>query len=503
MQTMTPQNYLIQLGEDVIYYFYLDKEGGLNYNTYTNSNVLLKSEKLLPQVIQFSVARDMEQNIYLVCLTREGELLYYIRQNDNWRFKAISKFDTRSNFYGHLSLHICPDYTHIICTKTNILNRALSTIEHMYWDKFNTNKLVVSSYIHGKYSSPLQICFDSLKNIHLVFKVFYENNHQLCYCKFNILSKTWTSGEIITDLKEDHSHPYIFVDTKDNLHLAWSTIEDNNFILRYKRKANVTATKTEWSKVQVLSDKNTNIISPIIIQQENILKIYCRQNKRITEIISRDLGGSWTGTDNSKSYFIENPKIIRYYQNLDENSYFVKHIYGSVGSRIELIGINPLDKDSSKELSNGDESLYVLGQPDEGSQNHRPVYIETDIHEEIDIEDSLTGNLVSLVQDIDKKINKILLQVTEYESRDLGQVDEPDILINDLLYNYNTLKNELIKIEEEKRVLVGLINDYRFNINLLEERIINFKGQMSILQERFNKLTANNNLFQRFIGFFK
>jgi len=236
-------------------------------------------------------------------------------------------------------LYVQGSYTHIIYTKTNLLTPMLSSIEHIYWNQNGINKAIVVNYIHGKYPSPPQVCIDNLNNLHLVYKVYYKNNHQLYYSKFNLSTKKWSTGELISNLREDHSHPYIFIDNKNNLQLVCCSIEQNNFILKYKKKVNGINTKSKWSTTQSLSNKNSNTLSPILIQESDILKIYCKQNNQIIEIISKDFGHSWEPSDNI--YKIDDPKIIRYSnsQEIDENL-FINHIYGNIKDKIEIAGIN-------------------------------------------------------------------------------------------------------------------------------------------------------------------
>lgn len=519
MQLTTPQHYLVRLSESLIYYFFLNNDKSLHYNIYSKNNVLLKSEELTSSIIDFSIAVDKHQKIHLICITIKGELLYYINQDNSWSYKTISKFDVKSNTYKHLLLYINDDYTHILCTKTNLLTPALSTIEHIYWNKKNVNRVVIGNYIHGKYTTPLQVSIDSFNNIHIIYKVYYKNNHQLYYNKFNQVTKRWTVSELITNLQEDHSHPYAFIDTKDNLHLIWCTIEQNNFILKYKKKPNVIDIRSKWSNPQILSSQNSNNHSPILIQESDLLKIYCKQNDQIIEIISKDFGNSWTKPVNSKPYYLEDPKIIQYCSNTQlDNKYLVNHIYGNVKDTIRLAGIN---------LFNNKEQNHFL-----------PVYIDinknqnvlNDTNQELAKEAPLNDDIVNLIKAMDEKINIILSQIEEYESNNETtntlysdnkdapvedefeessskivevEIEQSTDILNELFHNYNLLEKQLFKIEEEKQKVKKTIADYEVDLSLLEEKIVDYKKQMLIFQDKLHDLTSNNSIFQRFINFFK
>ncbi len=374
MQLIIPQQYLVRLNENLICYFFLCDDKSLHYNTYNSDNVLLNSNKLLSNIINFSVVVDKHERVHLICITLEGELQHYIGENNNWNHRTVSKLDMESNIYKYLTLHVNDEYIHLLYVKTNLLTQTLSTIEHMYWDGKNVNRIVVSNYVHGKYTSPLQVSFDSSQNFHVIYKAVYKNNHQLYYNKFNILTKIWTMSELITDLHEEHSHPYIFIDKKQNLHLLWCTIEQNNFILKYKKKCNIIDTKSRWSNTQTLSNKISNYLFPILIQESDTLKIYCRQNDKIIEIISNDFGDSWTDLVNGKSYVIEEPKILRYSNNPQaDNKYLAKHVYGSIKDTIQIVG---MDLFNSKE-----ENKPPPTQPNLNREQNGPASVDKAEHQ--------------------------------------------------------------------------------------------------------------------------
>jgi len=366
----------------------------------------------------------------------------------------------------------------------------LSSIEHIYWNQHGIHKATVANYIHGRYPSPLQISIDSSNNLHLVYKVLYKKNHQLYYSRFNLSSKKWTSGELLTNLQEDNSHPYIFVDKKDNLHLTWCSIEQNNFMLRYKKKINVSHTKSKWSSTQSLSNKNSNTLSPTLIQESDTLKIFCKQNNQIVEIVSKDFGHSWASLDN-KIYKLEDPKIIRYSnsQETDENL-FIHHIYGNINGKIEVAGINlfnntedpPISADIKEELINPilDTPLNSSEEPIEEDSN--PSYTPAD---EVFMEDE-SQNVPP--------------------SQDTYTVNEnypsPKTL-SELLDDYEILKKKLIEIEEEKQKFSNIIADCETCLNIIEEKIVDYKKEMLTLQDKLNELTNHNSIFQRFINFLK
>lgn len=542
MQPTTSQEYLVRLNKSLIYHFFLCNNKSLHYNIYNNNNVLLSNNELLSDIINFSVTVDKYEKIHLICITSMGELQYYINKNNNWSYKTISGFDIKSNIYKYLTLHISDKYTHILYIKTNLLTQDLSTIEHIYWNGKNINKIIVTNYIHDKYTSPLQISPDGLENLHIVYKVFYKDNHQLYYNKFNVLTKIWTTDELITDLQKEHSHPYIFIDKKQNLNLVWCTIEQGNFILKYKKKHDITNIESEWSSTQTLSNRDSNCLSPILIQESNNLKIYCKQNDKIIEIISKDFGDSWTNSANSKPYIIEEPKIIRYSSNPQiDDKYLAKHVYGNIKDIIQIIGINLSNKKEQDKLSSIQSALdqkqqLVLDQNQQPALDQKQNSL-TSVNEKADIKAPLDKDIINLIKDMDNKINTILSQIAECKPKnhladkstqrevnyttceikqnnngiiDLDKLnnatdesEEPNSIMNELLSNYNVLEKQLLEIKEKKQELTRSINDYEVDLDLLEERIVGYKKQMLIFQEKLSDIASNNSIFQRFINFFK
>lgn len=485
MQLTASNQYLIKNNSDLMYYFYLDNDKSLNYSIYDVENNLLETKQLVTSVVDFSVSIDRNNKIYLICITNIGDLLYYIYQNDSWNHKVISKFNIKSNIYRNLNLIVNSKYTHVIYTKTNLLTPMLSYIEHIYWSQSKVNKNIVGNYIHGKYPSPLQISVDKLNNLHLVYKAYYKNNYQLYYSRFSLSNKKWSINDLLTNLNEDNSHPYILIDRKDNLHLVWCTIEQSNFILKYRKKANVLNTKSKWLKTMSLSRVNSNNHSPILIQDNNTLKMYCKRNDQIVEITSSDFGYSWNVAKNNL-YNIKNPKILRYAKNpQSDQNLLIKHVYGNVENNIEIVGINLLnDKDDihTKDNNIKEDCNKTLNSPLNKIE-------ETSNNTENKTEDNKKDNLYDL-----ENPKPIYTQ---------NEKLQPYKTINELLSNYKTLEEQLIKVEEEKKQISKTISLHEERLNLLDEKILECKKQLESINDNINKFIDNNSILNRFINFFK
>jgi hypothetical protein len=438
---------------------------------------------------------DKHERIHLICITLEEELRHYTGGDNNWNYRVVSKLDIKSNIYKYLTLHINSEYIHLLYVKTSLLTQTLSTIEHMYWNGKNVNRIVVSNYIHGKYSSPLQVSFDGSQNFHIIYRAFYKNNHQLYYNKFDILTKIWTISELVTDLREEHSHPYIFIDKKQNLHLLWCTIEQNNFILKYKKKRNIIDTKSRWSDTQTLSNKISNYLFPVLIQESNTLKIYCRQNDKITELISNDFGDSWTDLADDRSYVIEEPKIIRYLDNPQINSnYVAKYVYGNIKDTIQIIGVDLFD---SRGRNDPTPTQSILNQ----TRNSEASVDKIERQFGKPLADISTQEVNYTTCEIEQN-NNIIIDLDKLNNT-ADNTKGPGGLMNELLSDYNTLEKQLFGIKEKKQKLIESIGDYEIDLDLLEEKIMNYKKQILAFQEKPGNVASNDSVLQRLIRFFK
>lgn len=490
MQLTTTQQHLAQKDNNLFYVFSLNKDQSLHYRIYKDHATVIETNILAQSILDFTVTVDQKDHIHMICVDHEGNLLYYIHQNDSWNSKTISKFDIKSNIYRYFLLFVQNGYTHIIYNKTNLLTPMLSSIEHIYWNQNGINKSIVANYIHGRYPSPHQISMDSTKNLHLLYKVHHKMNHQLYYTKFNVLTKKWTTAELVTSLSEDNSHPYIFVDRMDNIHMAWCSIDQNNFILKYKYKPKAINGKSNWSHTQILSNRNSNTLSPIILQEDDIIKILCKQNNQIIEILSKDFGCNWELKSDilSSNSSIE---IIKFFSNRKINDQFLmQDIYGIIDDNLQTIGIDlvPHFEEESTAI-NLEEAPIVPPENHEKDDGNSLEALPEDMLQPqmIDEEEEAGIENIDLPYDIEQKIDP-----TRYHT-----------IINELLFNYETIEKQLIQIEEEKKRLTKTICSYESDLNFLEEKLVDYKKQMLTFQDKLTEATSHNSIFHKFLNFFK
>lgn len=567
MQAYTPQSCLIKNAKNISFFFYLDKHKLINYKIFSPDNTLISNEEAYPQpVIDFSATIDNKDQLHLICITKEGSLLYLVNILGKWEHKQLAKLDFKSNTYRHLTLLHRRDYTHVFCNKTNLLSPMITSIEHMYWNEKTFNKGTIITYMPGKFLAPFQVDMDSINNVHLIYKVMHRNNHQLSYCKFNVFNKKWSTGEIVTNLQEDNNHPFLLIDRKDNMHVAWCTIIDNNFTLKYRRKSSIINQKARWSPIVQLSNKNANYFSPLLLQEGNTIKLLSRQNDNINEINSADYGLSWTPLNTVKGFSLENAELIRYSSNAtNERSYYISSfIYGIVEDGINILGSRLYYQPPKNPMEGYNETIVQptatprlespnipLNTEDQQEESMKPVeqeindLIEEAPHEEvqadpdeasIEIDEDIKSeealqvplknedkaqeehifidaNLKSMIQEVQGYVNKMMTEIEKLEANQRAVEDHQPVvnsqltteLVSEELHTQlRELNSNLIKLEDEQLKLECQLGEFHKKIYNIEDRLIAYKKQFMELEEKtYQSLHSSSSIVNRVISFFK
>ncbi len=567
MQAYTPQSCLIKNAKNISYFFYLDKHKLVNYKTFSSENTLISNEEAYPQpVIDFSATIDNKDQLHLICITKEGSLLYLVNILGKWEHKQLAKLDFKSNTYKHLTLLHRRDYTHVFCNKTNLLNPMITSIEHLYWNDKTFNKGTIITYMPGKFLAPFQVDIDSISNVHLIYKVLHRSNHQLSYCKFNVFNKKWSTGEIVTNSQEDNNHPFLLIDRKDNMHVAWCTIVDNNFILKYRRKSNITNQKAKWSPIAQLSNKNANYLSPVLLQEGNTVKLLSRQNDIVNEIVSEDFGISWTPINKIKGYSMENAELLRYSSNAtNERGYYISpYAYGIVEDSIDLLGSrlyyqppkNPMEaynetvvppaaaprleepvKPLASEEHQQEPAMPLISEERTPATEEAPPddpkntasEIATKLEEELEeeaidepvkhlnknIEEHMVidANLKSMIQEVQSYVNKMMTEIEKLEADQrsmenilpvISSETSTEIASEELHTQLRELNSNLVKLEDEQLKLECQLGEFHKKIYGIEDRLIAYKKQFMELEEKsYQSLHSSSSIVNRVISFFK
>lgn len=512
MSYSTEQHYLIKTKDYLSYFFYINEDQKLHYKLFNSSALYMKDELISDdQIIDYSGCIDNLDQIHLLYLDIAGNLKYVVGRNNNWNTKDISKLDIASNNYSYFTIYIQNNYTHLLYIKTNLLNKVISSIEHIFWDKATIVKNKVTTYMPGKYISPFHIDIDSTGSIHMVFKGIYKKNNQLYYSRFNINTKKWSASEILTDPTSDHSHPFILIDKKDNLHLCWCTVVNNNFVLSYKSKERLINVKEKWSEKLTLSDQNSNYISPVIVQHGNKIKILSRQNDTISEIISDNFGTSWNLIKNENYYKCEQPLLVKYHANLsDENEqYKLRYLYVEVSDHIKSLGTEIYLK--SKPTTN-----TIKTAPEQPKPKDLIKDITNDIipYSKSQDDDNIEEKILSIINDIDNYINdmeshiKKLSEIKSYlnssKTSDTSKANSNEQEIQYLIKLIKDVESQLQVLEDEKQELIRELNYYNKKVEYFENKLVELKKQYLTLDEIVNKdIVQETSLLDKIINYFK
>ncbi len=284
----------------------------LNFNDYylinSSKEVLVfkktEEEKLECQSINFitdesidlySATVNSNDEIFIVVLSKSGELHLYSFNNMNWSKNTIGKFDLVSNSYKQLEIIFVNEKVNIFYSYYNTSFSNIWMIQHIIFNKLIEERHNVVRYAAANIWGPFIIDTDSNGNIHLI----YNNNSQVYYTLYNPFTKKWNSP--VKQLsKQDlvNSWPYLFVDSKDNLHCLWLNKVKSHNQVNYMKMPIKGRDSFVW-KTMIFPFKVFTEILPIIFQEKDLLKLIYFNEDSVKFLYSSDSGNSWLKGDKS------------------------------------------------------------------------------------------------------------------------------------------------------------------------------------------------------------
>lgn len=284
----------------------------LNFNDYylinSSKEVLVfkktEEEKLECQSINFITDESMylysatvnsNDEIFIVVLSKSGELHLYSFNNMNWSKNTIGKFDLVSNSYKQLEIIFVNEKVNIFYSYYNTSFSNIWMIQHIIFNKLIEEIHNVVRYAAANIWGPFIIDTDSNGNIHLI----YNNNSQVYYTLYNPFTKKWNSP--VKQLsKQDlvNSWPYLFVDSKDNLHCLWLNKVKALNQVNYMKMPIKGRDSFVW-KTMIFPFKIFTEILPIIFQEKDLLKLIYFNEDSVKFLYSSDSGNSWLKGDKS------------------------------------------------------------------------------------------------------------------------------------------------------------------------------------------------------------
>ena len=312
---------------------YIDNKQDLIFNELDTNNNIINSTKIQNHVLEFSSSICKNDKIHLVSLIDNGDLIYSIRSNELWHKNLIIKLNTKSNIYKHLKIFLHEDYINIFFAFTNLTNTNLWTIEQIIRNSNNWRKKVVTSIFSEKNLSPFYIDKDNFGNISLVYNAKeYDSNH-IYYSFYNIFTEKWLPNPIkISNSTVNNILPYLFIDSKNNIHALWYSLNNNEYLLTYKRFSAVGKNKYQWVKVNLPKIINSDLPS-VIFEENNALKILYISDNKINSISSPNFGEEWR-LENSSPLNISPNYLAKYSSNFTLNNISQKfnHYYININN---------------------------------------------------------------------------------------------------------------------------------------------------------------------------
>ncbi len=529
MTIHSTQSYLIKNSKEQFFNFYIKENEGLTYDVFDKHGKYINTMSLFSsKIIDFSTDIDKNDKIHVLLLTHDGQLLYYIYNNTNWTNSLLSKFNVKSNKYKYLTLKIINDQIHIFYSYCNLINSKVWSLKHIIGSKKKWEKRNIISITPGKYMSPFYIDFDKFYNIHLIYKNTLDKTQQIFYTSYNSFLNKWRQSPVkITDSNVDCLHPHMFIDTKNNIHLIWCIINNNNFTMQYKKLPSLENKKFKWLNINIPINQS-NISHPIVFEQNGMLKIVYKQNNTLKTLSSKDYGYSWEINQNTESIQIDSLNLIKYCTNysFEKMKNKVNYIYGDIKSSVNLYYLDMTKNDTinnninsirntkqNKVISsfnNNSPKLKNISTQNEDTSNNKSTINKSTKNE---IKNILTD------EDINKFINEITNKLEEIISNQnnlniIKQNFEEIIkeksaqLENNLTNNKEfarrienylaAIENAIDRYKKDNQKITNLINDIDNKNHERNKKIIGIEKQLQEIKENiytsplsqiFNKIT--------------
>lgn len=261
-----------------------------------------------------------KNRIHLISLLKNGDLVYSLNNEEKWSKNLIGKLDTKSNIYKYLNLCLIEGKINIFYTYANLINQNLWTIEQIIRTENRWTKIRVNTILSEKLPGPFYVDYDKFENIHLIFKARGKNSDHIYYTFYNSFVKKWNGiPEKISSSNTNNLFPYLFIDSKNNIHAIWSTLISKDYTLNYKKLTTMGQDKYRWKIINLPNINNINF-TPIIIENNKILKIIFIKDDKINYLYSKDYGNSWIKSKDS--YIItSNSWLIDYSSNFSEEHF--------------------------------------------------------------------------------------------------------------------------------------------------------------------------------------
>lgn len=511
MTSINNQTVLIRNLDGIFFNFYLS-DNKILYDCFDKDGVHLSNNKLSNHfVLDFSVEIDDNDNIHLISITNDGNLIYYMFSSDNWVQKTITKLDIKSNIYKYLKLKLNEGKINIFYSYSNLIMPNVWRIEHIFNNNGKFSKKTIISFTSGKLNSPYEVELDSFKNIHLLYKNCINNLNQIMYSCFNYLTGKWiTYPKKISILNTDNLHPFLFIDTRGNIHSIWCELKNSNINLIYNKKPSTGINKNKWLKIN-LPSLGDNCSHPILFEEDKILKIIYRHNNYIRSLHSEDYGNSWKTDNILPSCGLNDFTVLNFSSNIKDKNHTLKAnlLYGCVNDNILLYNVDTYKEyisinydttpkiDNLEDINNDLQFNMNLSKPNNNdlSQNiEKPKipyksFIDDNINKFnnedikaflVNIKDNLDkiSRDINEISNLKKEIENIIVKNAEHLEKN---VTNKEVFLNDKLSKLNELEIILNSYEFENK------NSLK-TISIVEDKLIDNSNKIKSINLELEEL---------------
>ncbi|MCR2042858.1 hypothetical protein [Anaerosalibacter massiliensis] len=420
MNIKIKESELIKNSKGEYFNFYIDEKNNLLFNKFDNkNNNIISLSEIEHNILDFSVIIDEKDKIQLIYLIENGNLIHCTYTQKKWIKQSIFRLNTKSNIYKHITLFMSNNSVNIFYACANLVNINLWSIEQITKNSSNWTKKTVTSIFSKKILAPFYIDSDNLGNIHLVFRTNERNSTHIYYTFYNVFIKKWSQIiEKISLTKTNNKFPYLFIDSKNNIHILWSSLEDKDYILRYKKLSPGGQSKFKWKKIN-LPVINNCTYTPIMSEINETLKITYLKDDEIGCLNSMDYGETWILIDKIK---LNSPSI-----------WFLKYSSNS----------------KKKYLNNKTNNFYA----------------------------QISDKMYLFFNEKDqKKINFDKEEIINLNNKDI-QIEEKDELISIHNSDFMELKKNILEIKETIEQIIAHSNIIEEELKLMKEKLMSTEDQ--------------------------
>lgn len=470
-------HFLLSIDEKEMWHIYI-KDSSLVYDIYFE-NKFISSNKIFDKIINFNATLDSNGHPHLVCVSKEGKLIYSNYINEKWNEKFLKEFYTNSNSIDYLNIFSIKGKIHIFYSFKNLTLRHGHYPNKIYLIHLNNNnskwKYRYLDNISEKHRD-IQYFIDYNLSNKLFFFYLLKQKGKLNLSYKNLIDSSLNWSPKITIPIEPQTIKIfnIFIDSKNNVHFI------------YKNKDDIKNVYHTMKPIKNLSDKweNKNLIESKDIENNiyNIFefneKIYITWKSSDSVYIkhSLDFGKNWCEAKDINTDQVTRFKLLgKVYKDISIYKYINTFLYLN-DDELNIIGIE--NKDSEPIIDSSDTILNdeKEGPISEGSNinNSEEKSSESEIIEHVPM------------YNVEKSVEKL----EDYRRNHIDKLDTTSNKEDDLLENYEEDYREEISQDYKELDAYSQVqkNNYKVKINASQD----------ITDDKNNK---NNSFMEKIIDF--